>query len=1169
MKRCFASLLLALVPQALEAGELPLLDLQQTTEYTLEIGESHRFALDLDAGDTFNVIAWQRGIDLRLRLVAPEGETIEEVDRFHSTRDREDLFRIVEVGGRYTVEVAAVDSAAGGRFRIRLDEKRLASEQDRRLMPHWRAYNEARGLQKSRRTHPESLRRAIWLYTSTLEGWRAANDNATLASTLDNLGFCHRLLGEMNTAIRWYDRALDRWRAAEKPRQEANTWINRATALGRLDRYVDSRDGFYHALDLLLEVAARTEGERRRLDSLMSRAFDGLGGAQKNLGEFVEAERNVLRALDMRREDGKLQPIAVTLNNLAAVKLRTGEIADAFELLGEARALAQTLKSDEVMAGVLSNLGVAHEWAGELFSAIDLYRMSLKLNQKLGDRRAQAEVWRNLGVAYLSLRNFEEAQLCLGRARRINQELGRTVAEANNLINLGWAFALQDRLQLALDPLLRGEEILRRSPQAGLGSGQPFLLAMVREKLGRVHAALGDIALGQQELKSAEGLAKAAKDLRRQGRIALGLGEIAEQRGQAAVASSAFVAAERFGRLAGDLWTQTDALAGRARVKRQQGWLELAQRYAEKSLDLVEKARIAAGEPLWRASLVAAHIGTYELATAIAMERHRKDPGQGHDRRAFALHLRGRGRSLLDQVTMETTAVGLGESDLWVRDLRRQINAAERAVEELPAGGGVPKLQRALVAKRDRLLVEHREAKAQLVARGETGDLHAAKPFDLEALQRRVLDGGMALLVYALGERQSYLFELTESTFTSYQLPPREVIEELAGELRGLLMAPKVRPREILTLAAHRRLEVDLERAVGRYPALAGRLGEMLLGPLWDERFAAGGGLKSLAVVVEGGLATLPFAALIPPGAEDPLIASHLVVRLWSPSVLGAMRERLQKEGDGSRRWKATKSMAIYADPVLSSGDPRLPSGGPQNPILLSQGRALQQRVSQNVPQNVPQNVVPPSPFLSAQRGAYQRLLGTGREAEAILGLFPPEVHGEDVVLHEAFAASREAFFAPALGDYRILHVATHGFVHPRHAALSGLVFSRFDPAGQELDGAVRLHDVRNLRLGAELVVLSACETGLGHELAGEGLLGLVHGFFQAGVPRVVASLWQVDDSATAELMKRFYSGVLERHEPPALALAIAQASMWKDPPSRAWRHPYYWSGFVLFGDWR
>jgi CHAT domain-containing protein len=164
------------------------------------------------------------------------------------------------------------------------------------------------------------------------------------------------------------------------------------------------------------------------------------------------------------------------------------------------------------------------------------------------------------------------------------------------------------------------------------------------------------------------------------------------------------------------------------------------------------------------------------------------------------------------------------------------------------------------------------------------------------------------------------------------------------------------------------------------------------------------------------------------------------------------------------------------------------------------------------------------------------------------------------------FAADRELALGGKLGEYRILHFATHGLLNNKVPALSGLVFSLVDEHGQPRNGFLRLHEIYNLKLNADLVVLSGCQTALGQEVDGEGLIGLTRGFMYAGAPRVVASLWNVNDQATANLMKLFYQGMLKDGLRPAAALRAAQIAMWKIEPNAV---PYRWGAFILQGDWR
>ncbi|MBI3951876.1 MAG: CHAT domain-containing protein [Acidobacteria bacterium] len=192
----------------------------------------------------------------------------------------------------------------------------------------------------------------------------------------------------------------------------------------------------------------------------------------------------------------------------------------------------------------------------------------------------------------------------------------------------------------------------------------------------------------------------------------------------------------------------------------------------------------------------------------------------------------------------------------------------------------------------------------------------------------------------------------------------------------------------------------------------------------------------------------------------------------------------------------------------------------------------------------------------------FPRLAYTRQEADHILQVVP----GERSLKAVDFAASKQAALSAEVGRYRILHFATHGLLNSEHPELSGLVLSLVNEQGELQDGFLRLHDVYNMRLGADLVVLSACHTALGKEIRGEGLVGLTRGFMYAGAPRVMASLWDVSDVATARLMKRFYDEVMKKGMRPAAALRAAQVSLWQE---RRWKSPYYWARFIFQGEWQ
>jgi CHAT domain-containing protein len=277
-------------------------------------------------------------------------------------------------------------------------------------------------------------------------------------------------------------------------------------------------------------------------------------------------------------------------------------------------------------------------------------------------------------------------------------------------------------------------------------------------------------------------------------------------------------------------------------------------------------------------------------------------------------------------------------------------------------------------------------------------------------------------------------------------------------------------------------------------------------------------------------------------------------VSLPSASTLATLRR------ETAGRKPAEKSLAVLADPVFTDDDTRVRRNagkvGAKEKTRSADSHEMDVVFQQMTRSGRETGVI-------GAEGGFGRLISTRREAAAISALVPER----ERMLALDFEASRATALKPELGEYRILHFATHGLLNNIHPELSGIVLSLVDAAGQPQDGFLRLQDIYNLKLPAELVVLSACQTGLGKEIKGEGLVGLTRGFMYAGAPRIVASLWKVDDRASSELMKRFYRGLLGPEAlRPAAALRQAQLSIWKE---KQWQAPYYWAAFVLQGEWK
>ena len=294
---------------------------------------------------------------------------------------------------------------------------------------------------------------------------------------------------------------------------------------------------------------------------------------------------------------------------------------------------------------------------------------------------------------------------------------------------------------------------------------------------------------------------------------------------------------------------------------------------------------------------------------------------------------------------------------------------------------------------------------------------------------------------------------------------------------------------------------------------------------------------KRLVIIPDGILHKVPFAALTLPNATTytPLLTQHEITNLPSASTIGILRSTV------ATKPRAKKTIAILADPVFNKDDDRLT------------GKTIADS----------RNLSGADEFLKNRIGRgmnFSRLKGTAAEAKAILSLVPQE---SDRTAAFGFDANYDWITSKNISQYRYIHLATHGFFDGAKPAFSSIVLSGYDAQGADRKSYLRLPELFNLNLPAELVVLSACQTGLGNDVPGEGSVGMTRGLMYAGALRVASTLWNVDDNSTSELMQQFYKSLWQSKKSHAASLREAQLKLWKEGKT-----PYYWAAFTLQGEW-
>ena len=849
-------------------------------------------------------------------------------------------------------------------------------------------------------------------------------------------------------------------------------------------------------------------------------SVQAIGIAHAQLNEFRSALRFFEEALSLVQKIGDETAEAPIETLLGGANDVLGEITKSHQHYERARHLSERTGDRSTQGSALNNIGLLHNDVGDYQRALDYYFQALPLFADLPPRRAIT--LNNIGIAYLRTGEPERALDYLQQALTILKAGTDRSAESLTLNNIGYAYNRLLKYPEAFDYYAKARAIQKETGNRAQEAQTLDLLGVNYSDMGQPEKAL---EYHQQALE----IQRAAKNIRREALALTNLGHVYQRLRQHEKALEHYNQALEIVRNINDLNSAALALEGRARVQQQRGNLIDSRKDIEESLSLIETVRARSGSQQLRASYLAAQEKAYEFYVNLLMQLHAKNPAGGHDAEALQASERGRARSLLELLNEAPADIEQGVTVDLVRrerEIRQQINAKAQRQIQLRASNGNPqeietfdKEIRALEADYQQLQVAIRQASPAYAA------LTQPQPLGLKDIQQQ-LDPNTILLEYSLGDDRSYLWAITQNSLKTYELPKREEIQNLAQQVYQSLIARSV----VKTLETPEQRQARIAQADTQLQQQSAELGRMILAPA-----AAEFGTKRLVVVADGALQYVPFAALSL--KSHPLVVDHEIVSLPSASSLAIQRQTL------ANRKPAPKGIAVIADPVFSTNDPRFKDGSAA--IAANDTRIIEH-------------------LAGAPGGqlAIRRLPFTRQEADRILAIAPAGANFSAV----DFRANRSVVTSGELSQYRYVHFATHGYLDSARANLSAIVLSMVDEQGKPLDGFLRTHDIYNLKLPAELVVLSACETGLGKEVRGEGIEGLTRGFMYAGARRVVVSLWNVNDKATASLMQRLYAGMLRGNKTPAAALRAAQIEMLR---TRQWQSPYYWAPFVMQGEWK
>jgi CHAT domain-containing protein len=1003
-----------------------------------------------------------------------------------------------------------------------------------------------------------AARKSLAMYESLITD-DSARTQITIAARMFLIGSIYQRQNDNAQALAYYKRSLTLYQSTKDIESNIRTLMNIGTIYLKEGNQAQAGEVFENSFKLredsgnkagliltLLSIGSICSSEgsqelgakyyQKSLDlgeelgdkPLLIRVLTALASFSLIQGNHAKSLQYYEKILKLCEESGDRTGAAATFGFISFVYLDRQDFLRALEYSQKALKLYEELENPSGITYTLSAMSNIYVYQGNYAGALECHESALSLHEKLGNQQGVAAALSSIGFVYSAQGNKEKALEYYRKSLKLREKLNDT-----NYIP-GILFSIES-LNGKSDFTLRMEFYQKNLTMYEASANKRGMLT-VFSSMGWLAKQHGKYDLALEYFQKYLKLSQLIGDNRVKVEALWHFADIYYLQKKY---DKALEFAEQTSSLGSQVGRHNYSWLGKliaGKVYRELNQLNKAQQSFEESISIIETTRSNMAGEEERTRYFSQVQQAYELYIDVLMQKYKELPLVNSNIPAFEASERARARSLLELLNEANTDIRQGvEPQLLERErsLQQQLNARAEQQTRLLSGQHTPEQAEALKKEIDALTFDYRNNQAQIRLKSPRyAALTQPQPLKLSEIQKELLDADTVLLEYSLGEKQSYLWAVTKDSIKSYELPPRAEIETTVSRAYALLSDGN---------------QVIDEKAQAAYEMEAARISKIILAPV-----AAQIKNKRIVIVADGALQYLPFGALPSPNSKEnnrqPLIAENEIVSLPSASTLAVLRRQVKG------RTVASKTIAVFADPVFNPTDERV------KPIVKSElGRQKPQSTSSKR-DFVLENAVVNTGIM--RDGIVQRLPFSRAEAKSILDAAP--TGGKMQALD--FQANRETALSAEMSQYRRVHFATHGIFNSENPELSGIVLSLVNEQGQPVDGFLRLNEIYNMNLSADLVVLSACQTALGKEIKGEGLIGLTRGFMYAGSPRVVASLWKVDDVATAELMKIFYQKMLQENMTPAAALRAAKIEMWKQ---KRWNSPFYWAAFELQGEWR
>jgi CHAT domain-containing protein/tetratricopeptide (TPR) repeat protein len=1103
----------------------------------IKAGETHYYSIALKSNEVIHFKFEKE--DLRFIFDAFDPEENLLFHGFYQRYGAVEPWFIAPRDGIYHFRVTSQEkNLIGYSYKFEIISRRRSTPKDLSAFHAEKKFQQAEELRNKAAAH--HLESALALYGEAAAVWEQQKQWTRLIAAAERTGEIYLIFGNYPKSQEAYRRALNFSRLVRDEASELRQYCNIAKINSLLGNFRQAKQYLSTVRKRAATVSLRPD------DPLLADMYNNLGEVLSAEGDLGTARQLFEKALKIWQNLKHRRGEATGLLNLGYINIDSGEILTAERNFEQALALWNELDDLRGEAFTLTAQGHLRSFLLQSEAALNLHSRAQESFSFIGDRQGEAVALNGMGNIYEVLNRSGNAVDCYYKALQINKELGNQSYLAVTSFSLARAYRLHKNFEEA-------EKYYRQSLELCRKVNKPRLEAYILTALAGLSVALGNEAAALDRYRQTISFYKKIGDIRGGALIRSEIGNLYRKQNNLTLAEKNYREALSLNYKIGDNLGVSGLMYHLAEIESVRENLPEALSLLETSISLANQMREKLRNPTLKVAYQATNQNKIELLIDILMRIHQSDP-QPH-RIAVTLEKieQWRARMLLELLNETNIEPRLEVDPQLLRQEKELQNKLALKIEKdtslrLLSGSSeeLAKTEReisSLTAEYDRLQAKIKEAEDPRYEKMVTPPVTTVA--DIQSALQKEKD--RVYLSYFLGARRSYVWLVSDTEVKVFELEGKEILEASAREFYHLLTSRQFKKGETPA-----QLQERVEIADKSFCQQAEKLSRQLLGAV-----AADIKGKHLLISLDGALQYVPFEALPAPeqmsGSAStctltekrlrylPVLKTNEVAYVPSLSILNSLRHHRDNAETEEKVFSSDDRIAVWADPVYEPDDSRVAD-------KISQLEAASADNSRYL-----QGEQPIAPL--------RRLLNTREEADKIRDLW----QAGKAEISMGLRASRQKLLNDNLTEYRFLHIATHGLFNNLHPENSGLLLSQFNEKGERVDGFVTLRDIFQMRLKADLVVLSACQSGLGEEFPGEGFTGLKHGFFYAGAKSVVVSLWQVNDESTADLMHEFYGGLIEDGRSTPAALRWAKKEIYKQD---GWEHPFYWAAFTLHGDY-